>query len=285
MAILGTRLGTRLGTQLGGDTASPELLALETYLARNLFSWMRADSRVEAGGKVTHLSDKVALAAEGAVAPNARSVDPGHSFAQASAPQQVSSPAVDPLFSGRETVTFTGAQWYDSTLAATNWKFLHDGTGFEAIVACAPTNDTLVFRALLSARPAGGFDVGTNVYFYGTGYSMVVGNGASSLFAPGPTTSAGQLTLAPSIFSASYGASASPQGTIAKNGTVVASGSAVSAPSAADSASTLRLGNFTTGSGAHEMRLADVLIFKGVPSTTARASAYRYLRLRYPVLT
>lgn len=47
-----------------GMPASVELAALENYLARNLFSWMRADYRAESGGlwvRVRHLEPDVSL--------------------------------------------------------------------------------------------------------------------------------------------------------------------------------------------------------------------------------
>jgi len=101
-----------------------ELFLLEQYLARNLFSWMRADYRTEAGGKVTAFQDKVALESEGAVAPNARSVDPNHAFAQASGPNQSPAAAASALFNNQVVITNPSESlFYKSTIASSNWKY------------------------------------------------------------------------------------------------------------------------------------------------------------------
>jgi hypothetical protein len=125
-------LYTRLSTAL-----ADEMAAIELYLARNLWAWFRADTYT-GSTNVASLVDRVLLTSEGAIFANARSVNPAHALVHAAA--RPSLPTADAALNGRPSSTFAGAQYLDSNIAATNWKFMHDGSDFVDVHTFVPTS-------------------------------------------------------------------------------------------------------------------------------------------------
>ncbi len=283
---LGTALGTQLGTDLGtfGESAFATIGDVESYLARNLFSWMRADYYSLASGAATAFIDKVALVAEGAVAPNARSISASHSFMQATGANQVPTPTTLAAANNKEVAAFTGAHWYDSSIPAANWK-IHSGTGWEVWVILVPT--ATAARILWSTGDDSGIYFGSQVGAYSQidGNTKVMGAFASNVgtrvVGPASNTSAqltvGALTTANFYYKHTdtpawrYGTTATP---------ISSSGASAATPTTNSPAATFRIGADSGGGLPLNASVADVLISNG-SSSTLRTAIAAYLRLRY----
>lgn len=253
-----------------------ELARSDYYSARNLFSWVRLDYRSEAGGKVTALGEKVALVAEGAVAANARSVDPAHSYAQADNTKQVPSVATSALINSSEVGTFNGAHYYPSTIAASNWTEAHNGTGFEAWAAYVPT---VVSNACVWGTSPAGATQGAVHYAYAAGDTVngaVFGAGGSSAYTSGNVGSApiNSPTFTDFLIS-SGGCSFWQKSSLLHSG-------ALTSPSASAPTSTMTIGSISSASAVLPLRalLAEVR-FSKAPSTTLRTATRRAFLLRY----
>jgi RHS repeat-associated protein len=104
-----------------------ELEELEALLAKSLFSWMRADS-VVATERTVSFGDRVALPSEGALYPNARSIQSSHELSQSSPGLRAPAPLPSSDFNGREVVNIDGTSRYESSLPPSAWQFLPDGS-------------------------------------------------------------------------------------------------------------------------------------------------------------
>lgn len=279
---LGTHLGTYLGTYLGQDDDAGELAALEFYLARNLYSWIRADYRtlVDYGGgdiRVSAFPDKVALESEGAVAPNARSVDAAHAFAQGTQALQVAATAPSSLFSGREAATFTSAQYYDSTIPVVNWRFLHSGE-FQWWCSFTPTNSgvNVIFATTNSSTTPG------QQQYTNAGNAVdEVGRAGANLFQT-TITGAGAVNTAQFTGVSFLNGGGSPEFVSRRNGAVVTSGDTAATPAAADSAGTLRIGGQPAGTFLASMVFTDLMTVAS-SSAALRTAVNRYMLLRYGI--
>lgn len=281
MGFLGTFLGKSLGTTLGTDTAPTiTLAATETYLARNLFSWMRADYRTEAGGKVTQFNDKVQTVAEGAVAPNARSVDPAHAYAQASAPAQVAAITTDATLNA-EGAVFTGAEFYDSTIAASNWTFVHNQSGSTVVQIWVPKAPASAFDVPWSTAQTGAANFGVDLYrdqATPTVLNFRV-RGANT----NPVVSTGWTLNVATCMRVSVSSAQSPGLQIFRN-RVSAGTSTMAAPVVVTAEAPFRIAaSVVTAVNKSTMVLADMLIAKSVSAAMLEALD-RYVSLRYPTI-
>lgn len=251
-----------------------ELARNEFYVARNLFSWMRADYRSEAAAKVTTWWDKVALVAEGAVAPNARSVDANHSFAQASGAAQVAAVATNAIFANREVGIWTGAQRYESTISLSNWK-VHDGNGWEIWTPFAPTNNS-VLQATVGTITS---TLGIAMYWGNAGKTrFYVGNGAVFI-SPVEVTRTFTLNTA-TVMRASYKEGNTPEFVFAEKATTIASGASSAAPSASNPGGTMTIGGLPGSGFEANMLLSDAMFANKVDAVLETIVA-RYGLLRY----
>lgn len=265
-----------VGSLVPGLPASVELAALENYLARNLFSWIRADYRAESGGKVTAFWDKVVLESEGAVAPNARSVDPAHAFSQVSGPNQVNAPTLSAAFGNREVVSFTGGGIrYQSTLAAVNWSFWHSGTGSTHWIVWAPTENASTYSLLSTHTSA---STGGNHYWTPTTTQRSCYS-SSTQIAPAAVSRTFALNTATWLRS-SYQEGLSPEFSLSERATVIASGASSAAPTAGAPGNAMVIGNLNNGSQPAKALYADVL-FASKVDVTLDAAVARYFLLRY----
>ena len=87
---------------------------------------------------------------------------PGHQLVQATPAQQVATPTADASFANKPSANFLGAQWYDSTLPETAWRFTLNGTGMESFVVFMPTAAT---TSMLWATMTAGGAPGNQIYF------------------------------------------------------------------------------------------------------------------------
>lgn len=263
------------------SAGSSELQALEYYLARNLYSWIRADYRtlVDYGGgdvRVSAFPDKVALESEGAVAPNARSVSPAHALAQGTQALQVGAPAASAAFGGQLTCAFTAAQTYPSTIAAPNWNFCHDGTGSLLRLALAPSAGagTVIYVGA-------GFGANTRYAIYRnspTSLAWFAGNGANAVNANGGGSALTQ-DVASYVEADWLNGGGSPEYSLRRGTTLLTSGD-VATPTTTDTSGTLALGSYSDGSLKSAFLFSDLMLAKSV-SQALVTSVRRYMFIRY----
>lgn len=249
------------------------LLQAEGYLAKNLFSWMRADSVTLSSGLVTSMVDRVNSGV------GAKSVSASHAFAQATAANQCDAPAVSSLLNSRPVLTFvrTDPNTYVSNIPVANWRFPHDGTGFECWATVVPT--TLSRSDVLTSRPAvgaaeTGFLMGWGVAS-GTARAFVQ-NGVSSAV---DTTDLGSIVVnTPTILNFSYRESVTPEYAFRQLTTTLGSGSSGAAPAAGNPDLAMTIGAGAVGPCG--MLLGDVMIANQV-NDTLRSAVQVYNKLRY----
>jgi hypothetical protein len=133
--------------------AAPVLAGADRDIMSMLpFSWPRADAYNTAASKVTAWLDRAR---------------PGHTIGQASSSNQVANPATDAALLNALSAPFTGTQYYDSSLAAAAWAFMHgDHTAYDVFVPTDATN-TSILRATINT--------GTGV---STGHQITIGAGS-----------------------------------------------------------------------------------------------------------
>ena len=249
------------------------------YIARNLFSWERSDyvTLVDYGGgdiRVSAFQDKVALVSEGAVAPNARSVDPAHMFSQGT--QALQAPATTPYaaLNNQDTALFSAASWYQSTIAASNWAPWSNGssTSFHAVLALgtqAAYGCIIGNKAASSPGVAYAARTGNRLAMYhysATGTDWTSDPVGSYVY----TTNAG-IRLDVFVSSAAW--------SVYAGGSLLASGTP-SGTSATTPGATMHIGSDGTGAQTISGRIAE-LAFRKEQSATVTAAYSRYLYLRY----
>ncbi len=225
------------------------LFQLEAQLATGLYSWARPDSVSISGGKIT----------------------------------QCNAPAASALFNGNLCATTVQStnHFYDSSIAATNWKFLHDGTGSWVWLVFAATNAALRGDYVSTRLAAGVAETG-----FLLGYAITantartfVQNGVGSAV---DTSGVGTIANNSAAYlQFGYTEGASPEYDFRQRTTQIASGNSALAPSASDPDITLRL--FRSGSNTPESTFADLLIYKGNPSATFKSLVQEYLGMRYAI--
>lgn len=257
------RRGRRFSPRGSGGGGAPELEQLEAYLALNLFSWIRADYRTEAGGKVTAFQDKVA---DGI---GARAIDANHAFAQASGPSQPALPVVNANMNGRETSAFGGGTIsVRSTIAPANWAFMHKAAGAQVHFIWRPTSDAsqVLFTDYTGSA---GFDAIRN--------GTTVEPRALGVFTSGISTPGWTLNVA-AYLRVVHASTNTPQRLVTRGSTVLISGAYPGTPSALDPATPLEIGRLSGASLIGEW--ADMLI-GNTADPVLDASVRRYAQLRY----
>ena len=260
-----------------------ELQLLENYLALNLFSWFRADNIVNVAGKLGSWNDKVA---DGV---GARAIDAAHMLNQASGPNQCALPVVSAAVNNRALAQFVKATptFYASTLAASNWSFLHNGAGFRAWAVIVPTLGGAGVDTIFGTLRQQDITAAHGTTFYvvdasaGDPLTLAIGRAAATLTVNVTTGASGLSASTGAIVSCSYIEGVSPEYVIARGNTTLSSGNSAAAPTATAPANTLRIGiNAGTNENAFNGGIAE-LIFANTVSTTLSSSVARYLLLRY----
>lgn len=244
-----------------------------------MFSWARADSRVESGGKVTQFTDKVFLPAGGGAAGNARSVDPSHAFAQATALNQPAASAVDAGFPVPQLSSVFGGQAYlDSTIAAANWAFCQDGSGCLRVHVFVPTaaaSNSIVFATIQTS--ANGVQ---DALIAGSGLVSTLFNAGGSIAAP--QTGSGTIVNGTGAYvSSSYSEALSPKYDLHLKAPSVSSGSPSGAPVAGAPSATACLGGRGDRAVPFLGNWAESLFYKGNNVASVLANVQKYLSLRY----
>lgn len=204
----------------------------------------------------------------------------------------LAAPAADAAFGGAQSIVFSGTQWLDSNLAASAWKFLHDGTGCEMFIVLAATTSATdkcvhaTHDVTLGSTTAGIYQaLGQSPSLQDT----IIANGTASP-ANGRTVSNTGSTFAP-LNTAQY--SSYSLGTSqpfvyqkfsgATNYAAVASYTG-GGPSSGNPGGTLRLGADLAGSArAFVGKWCETLIFPRVLHEYERQIVREYLQARYGI--
>jgi uncharacterized membrane protein len=199
---------------------------------------------------------------------------PGHTFAQATGGNQVVTPTPDAALLNALSAPFLGGQHYASNLPALAWKFIHDGTGFEAYDVFVPTNPsaTSLIWGTYNPGPAGQMQCGA---------ANVVAFAAYAAAGIGSVNDSGAAVLgARTISRLAMASAASPQLRLRVNGRTEQT-SAIGTPSASAPPATMRLGTRGDLALPLQARWAETLWFARVLSTDERARMANYLMNRY----
>ncbi len=262
---LGTELGTTLGTHLGAmdDEGAPSID--QTITALSPFAWLRADSYNVSSGKVTAFVDKA---------------QPGHVMQQSTPANQVATPAPNAALNGQLSAAFVTASAtnYTSSLPASAWTFLHDGSGATVIFLWVPNTATqfqTCWATLAGTTTPGAMLENVSNASNGIGHFV----GGSGVVAVNRST-AGSFTVgAATYFETSLSAAA---WRTAQKGTQTGTGAPGTLSSAAP-ANTLALGRRANGTEAASIGFGDLLIFNRVLTAPERATFAAYALARYGI--
>lgn len=232
------------------------------------YSWLRADARTDVSGKTMALTDKVR---------------PGHVLIQGTASVRPTPVDADDQLNGKPSLTFAGAQYLDSSFAASTglYKPLHDGTGGEILAVYVPTA-AAAGGAYVVAGNRTGLNAGFLMLWYGeNSHATGVTNGGSGVvidaFGGGPPN-----VNAPIVQDFSYSEAGQPKYALSQlDGTVVTSGASVGAPATTNPQTSLRLGARADAGLGARMRWAETLVFDRVLSEADRQRVREYLAARY----
>lgn len=261
--ILGTQLGTVLGTPLG-TAGNASQVAENAMLALAPSYQFRSDTYTLSSGNL-------------ATMPNRRGADSLTVTAGT-----LAEPAVSAAFAGARTVAFAGTQELRSSLPASAWKFLHDGTGYDAFFVGMRTGNTGGNQVLMTTRGGGG-DPG---HLLAATNNTAVATDLISNAAGTPVFNAtlgGAWTLnTPGYVNSSY-VEGMPQEYLGFANALVASTSdSAVVPSANDPFSTLYVGRNSALQPAI-MELAEILIFTRRLNAEERQTVREYIAARYGI--
>lgn len=232
---LGTILGTALGTELGDGFAGP---APPTIASLSPLHRYRASQAATSGGNVVSVPNEGSGGGQ-------LNVNAGTLVA----------PAADAQLNNALSVAFTGTQQLLSSLPASAWKLLHDGTTITAYLVGVSTGSLGVFAGTYATAAT----VGGRITFSASSssYQCAAGGSVTTLTASG----AGQVnTNVGHISRALVGSALTPDCTLFRNGAQVQTANYTTGPSAADPGSTLSVGRYPASSFTNG-RWAEFLLF------------------------
>jgi len=228
-------------------------------LSLSPFSWSRADTYTTAGANVAGFTDKAL---------------PGHALVQATPASQVAISTVDALYNNKPSAKFIGAQWYQSNVSASAWKFLHDGTGCEEFtVYSSPLLGTEIVWATgdIGQRAQRFYSALGVVSAYAAGYSASGVTSAPGTQTPNTAYYAGYALkegTSPELVAYSKGNSY---------------GSIDGTPSLVAPEGPFTLGANSAGLYNSTMNWVDTILFKRVLTAAERLQVRQYIQNRYGV--
>lgn len=235
------------------------LIAAERLLATRYLHWLRADTYTTSGANLATLTNRGTAGGNFAVSAGV-----------------IAEPTVDAACGGQKSFTLSGTQWLDSSLAASSWRYPHDGTGYHAYVVFVQT--TAATRVLLGTR-SNGAGAGMHVYHTSNAYGISISNAGSLLY--NVTGLAGTSNVA-SLIEATYSATATPKVAVLDKGAVIGSSSAAGTPAAGDPTGSMRIGASASDNAFPFVgRIADIMITNQLPTIEERSLVRNYVRLRY----
>lgn len=241
------------------------------------FSWIRGDYYAVSGGKVTAILDKV---------------HPTNTFAQGTAANQVLEPTAESLVNNRPVFRFLAASttYYTSSLAASEWKFLHDGTGCTVLTVGILRSTSTAPHVILSTGDGSTGANGRGFYFtwyHGPGplHVLIIGTGSGRIV--NDQTSVGPGNANPAHYVTRYKESEAPAewlNTKYEGGASTGNtGNSALAPSSSDPSSTLVIGRRFDGALASaNADIAEIVFFNRFLSAAEISDvALPYLYGRY----
>jgi len=223
--------------------------------------WFRADTVTLTGSNVTALRNRVGA--------DTLNITAG----------TMAAPAFEASLGWAPALSFAGTQYFDSSLAASAWKFLHDGTGCEIFHVFVPTTTNSSYMLCTSPGTATN-QRGLVIYSaIGTSSRSFIGNGTTTVFDSG--TVGAFVINAAAYIDFYYSESLTPKISIRKNATSIYVSTTPGTPSSNDPTGTFRLGAGTTGTATSYMKWSETLIFNRGLLTAERAGVQQYLSMRY----
>lgn len=184
--------------------------------------------------------------------------------------------------SGAQKLVFGGTQWLDSSLAASAWKFLHDGTGCEVFHVCAPASIGAGTRVSLSTQATLAVgSIGATLTQSTAARRMYVANGAAASV----DSSGGTLTANVATYHNVYLGTAQPlvYNNFVAEASVGSGNAAAATPSSSNPANTLRLGALGGGGSAATEDWYETIIFPRVLHEYERQIVREYIGARYGI--
>jgi hypothetical protein len=238
------------------------------------FSFIEADNFTVDGvsGKVASFVDKVYPGT------GVRAVVANHAFVQATSANQVVVPAQDSRFASRRSAIFTGAEYYDSQASASDWLFLHAGTGMTMLAVRSPTS--MAAGAVILATRNGG-SAGVSMGRTTTQFTINIQNATTVI---GTNQGGTPAVDKPDVQSLTYLENVSPEFVHRRGNTTLGSGNTTGAPiTTVSTAGTLRLGATRTPSSQEKARWVMAVVFARVITQNELAVIHTYIREKYGV--
>lgn len=173
----------------------------------------------------------------------------------------------------KPALTFDGSDWLVSSLAASSWAFLHDGTG-ATIYSVVRTNASAVGNIVATGTGSG--IVRGILHRYNAAFAPLffMSDGAvAQLFLTGGAVTTGQFSLLTSTFATAD----TPDGSLFVNGVSVATGNA-GGVSALAPAATLTLGATIAGANGLVGSMRRIMIYAGAHSAAQQAAVLAYMQ-------
>lgn len=258
---------------------------ISARLSQNIRATTHADlsdvlSFVSRAGGVFFTADRYTVdGVSGKTAALIDHLDPTHALSQATSATQCALPAADALFRSQLSMTFAGAQYYDSNRSNEYWKFLHTGTGMTIATVYAPTTVTTV--TAFASRIGGGAGCSMSRNATGPAYNFTV-QSATQVVISSP---AGTPVLnTPVVQSANHSESASPKWEHRIGDVLINSGTTTNAVTTTASSSVpFRLGATGNASSLDSSRWVAILAIPQVWSADERATFLSYIHAAYGI--
>ncbi len=194
----------------------------------------------------------------------------------------IAEPSADSALLGEKSWIAPGGQTIQSSLAASAFKFLHDGTGCHTFCVYVPT--VAATRGVWATRSFAGTEVGAGVFYQSTSsFNCQTANGTANLYIHAGANGSTPINTG-ALLEHSYLEGAPTEAFTYRNGgALINSGNTAAAPSAADPTSTLRMGDSAGSSVSGQGRYARWIGFARVLSASEQATVRSLLTTRYGV--
>lgn len=186
---------------------------------------------------------------------------------------------------GRTCARFDGGDTLLSSLAATNWKFLHDGTIYRCMAVVA-TENAAVTQEVVSTRSSStttGVEMRRNATL--TKVEQLITTGSTSVVSHSVADNSTSVRLLEWFADPSNGTAANRGAIVINNGTPTLGNTATTAPSSADPSATCYIGSRAAGTGTWWTgKMCEIVIWGGIYNTTPiRDAMIAYLNGKWAI--
>lgn len=186
---------------------------------------------------------------------------------------------------GRTCSRFDGGDTLYSSLAASAWKFLHDGTIYRCM-AVVQTENAAVTQEVLSTRSSSsttGAEMRRNAT--STRIEQLITTGSTSVVSHTLTDNSTSMRLLEWFADPSNGTAANRGAMTVNNGTASLGNTATTAPSSANPAATAYVGSRNAGAGTWWTgKMCEIVIWGGIYNTTPiRDAMIAYLNAKWAI--